>query len=311
MKYQDYYETLGVARDAGSDDIKRAYRRLARKYHPDVSDQSNAEERFKEIGEAYEVLKDADKRARYDQLGANWKAGQDFTPPPGWEGAFNFGGGFGPGGGARGPVDVSDFFSALFGDQVGGRHAGFSQAPSRGHDQNIRVRIDIEDAYHGAQRLLRPQTDNRVTPGTRKLNVKIPAGVTHGQQIRLAGQGQPGARGGPRGDLFLQVEIEPHPTYRAEGKDVYMDLPIAPWEAALGATIGVPTLGGKVDLKIPDGSSSGRKLRLKGRGLGGTKPGDQYVLLQIVTPPADSDEIRALYEQMAEQIPFNPREHLD
>lgn len=310
MKYQDYYETLGVSRDAGADEIKRSYRRLARKFHPDVSDQPNAEERFKELGEAYEVLKDSDKRARYDQLGANWKAGQDFTPPPGWEGAFNFGG-FGGGARSQGPVDVSDFFSAMFGDQVGARHAGFSRAPSRGRDQTITVRIDLEDAFHGAPRLLRLQTGNGATQGTRKLNVKIPAGVTDGQQIRLAGQGQAGMSGGARGDLFLQVEIEPHSTYRIEGKDIYLDLPVTPWEAALGATVGVPTLGGKVDLKIPGGTSSGNKLRLKGRGLGGKQPGDQYVVLHIATPPADSQESRDLYQQMAERMPFNPREHLD
>ena len=320
MKYQDYYQTLGVSRDASGDEIKGSYRRLARKFHPDVSEQPNAEERFKEIGEAYEVLKDSDKRARYDQLGANWKAGQDFTPPPGWEGAFNFGG-FGGAGGSQGPVDFSDFFSAMFGDRAGARHAGarhagarhagFSRGPTRGRDQTITVRIDIEDAFHGAERLLRLQTGNGATQGTRKLNIKIPAGVTDGQQIRLAGQGQPGVNGGARGDLFLQVEIEPHSTYRVEGKDVYLDLPITPWEAALGATIEVPTLGGKVDLKIPNGTSSGSKLRLKGRGLGGKRSGDQYVVLQIATPPADSQESRELYRQMSEQMPFNPREHLD
>ncbi len=310
MKYQDYYETLGVSRDAGADEIKRSYRRLARKFHPDVSEQPDAEERFKEIGEAYEVLKDSDKRARYDQLGANWKAGQDFTPPPGWEGTFNFGG-FSGGASSQGPVDFSDFFSTMFGDHIGGRHASFSRAPARGRDQIIKVRVDIKDAFHGAERLLRLQTSNGSTQGSRKLNVKIPAGVIDGQQIRLAGQGQPGVRGGARGDLFLQVEIEPHSIYRTEGKDVFLDLPITPWEAALGATVGVPTLGGKVDLKIPGGTASGRKMRLKGRGLGGQSPGDQYIMLQIVTPPADSQESRALYQQMAEQMPFNPREHLD
>ena len=302
MKYQDYYQTLGVSRDAGADEIKRAYRRLARKYHPDVSDQPDAEERFKEIGEAYEVLKDSGKRTRYDQLGADWKAGQDFTPPPGFEGVFNFGGGFGAGGSS---VDFSDFFSALFGEGMGARHAGFS--PSRGHDQTVNIRIAIEDAFQGAERRLHLQTSDGVTQGARKLNVKIPAGVTNRQQIRLAGQGQPGARG----DLYLQVEIETHPIYRLEGKDVYLDLPIAPWEAALGASVAVPTLGGKVDLKIPAGSSSGRKLRLKGRGLGGRDPGDQYIMLQMTTPPADSEDAKAFYENMAERMPFNPREHLE
>ena len=188
---------------------------------------------------------------------------------------------------------------------MGARHAGFS--PSRGHDQTVNIRIAIEDAFQGAERRLHLQTSDGVTQGARKLNVKIPAGVTNRQQIRLAGQGQPGARG----DLYLQVEIETHPIYRLEGKDVYLDLPIAPWEAALGASVAVPTLGGKVDLKIPAGSSSGRKLRLKGRGLGGRDPGDQYIMLQMTTPPADSEDAKAFYENMAERMPFNPREHLE
>lgn len=306
MKYQDYYKTLGVARDAGKDEIKRAYRRLARKYHPDVSKQVDAEEKFKEIGEAYEVLKDGEKRSRYDQLGTNWKAGQDFSPPPGWESTFNF-----RGSGGHGPVDVSDFFSSLFGEQLGGRHTGFSQGASRGQDHSVRVAIGVEDAYQGVERVLQLRTSTGSAMDTRKLSVKIPAGVTHGQQIRLAGQGKSGARGGPRGDLYLEVELEPHALYRVEGKDVFVELPITPWEAALGATISVPTLGGKVELKIPEGSSGARKLRLKGRGLGGKQPGDQYVLVQIVTPPPDSEDKREFYQQMAKQMPFNPRAHLD
>ena len=303
MKYQDYYKTLGVPRDASNDDIKRAYRRLARKYHPDVSKQANAEEKFKEIGEAYEVLKDAEKRSRYDQLGANWKEGQDFSPPPGWDRSFKFGGGAGS------SVDVSDFFSALFGEKMGGHHPGFSQAPSRGQDLTVSVSIAMEDAYQGVQRMLHLRSGEG--SGSSKLNVKIPAGVTHGQQIRLAGQGKPGIRGGSRGDLYLQIEIEPHSIFLLEGKDVSVALPITPWEAALGATIGVPTLGGKVELKIPEGTLGARKLRLKGRGLGGNQPGDQYVLVEIVTPPSDSEDKREFYQQMAKQMPFNPREHLD
>lgn len=306
MKYQDYYKTLGVARDASQDDIKRAYRRLARKYHPDVSKQANAEEKFKEVAEAYEVLKDGDKRSRYDQLGANWKAGQDFSPPPGWESSFNFGAG-----GAGSSVDVSDFFSALFGERMGGRHAGFSQSPARGQDLTVSVSIAIEDAYRGVERVLQLRPGGGSDSGARKLSVKIPPGVTHGQQIRLAGQGKSGIRGGARGDLYLQVDIEPHPIYKIDGKDVSVELPITPWEAALGATIGVPTLGGKVELKIPEGTVAARKLRLKGRGLGGKQPGDQYVLVEIVTPPSDTEEKRQLYQQMAQQMPFNPREHLD
>lgn len=314
MEYKDYYQTLGVSRDAKPDEIKRAYRKLARKYHPDVSKESDAEERFKSIGEAYEVLKDSQTRAAYDQLGANWKAGQEFRPPPGWDQSFRFEsadlgrGGFGGGGGQ---VDFSDFFEALFSERAARGGGG----GARGADQKIRVRISLEDAYNGAERVLQLQGGGSMNGGTvsraRKLNVKIPSGVTDGQQIRLAGQGQPGFGGGPSGDLFLSVEIEAHPIYRVDAKDVHLDLPIAPWEAALGATIKVPTLGGKVDLKIPAGSQSGGKLRLKGRGLGGKVAGDQYVVLQIVAPKADSDAARQLYEQMAAEMPFDPRAHLD
>ena len=312
MKYQDYYQTLGVSREASPDQVKKAYRRLARKYHPDVSDKPDAEERFKEVGEAYEVLKDSDKRAAYDQLGANWKAGQDFTPPPGWEQSFRFGGGDFGGRGAAGSFDFSDFFDALFRDAGGLHQSGFAGGSMRGQNQTVKVRVGIDDAYRGAQRMLHLKTANGSSQSIRKLNVKIPAGVTDGQQIRLAGQGQPGMGGGPNGDLFLQVELEPHGIYRPEGKDVYVELPITPWEAALGATIKVPTLGGKVDLKIPSDSPSGKKLRLKGRGLGSQKkPGDQYVVLQIVTPLANTPEAKAFYKKMADELPMNPRSHLD
>ncbi len=311
MKFKDYYRTLAVERDASRDDIKRAYRRHARKYHPDVSKEPDAEERFKAIGEAYEVLKDPDKRAAYDQLGSNWKAGQDFTPPPGWQHSFHFGGGGFPGGGARGGhFDFSDFFETLFGEQRadGAWPGAMGTVPrrARGQDQRVRVRISLEEAFAGAQKVL--QIKGR--GAARKLNVKIPAGISHGQQIRLPGQGGAGTPGTARGDLYLEAEIGPHPIFRSDGNDIHLDLPITPWEAALGATIEVPTLGGKVDLKIPAGSQSGNRLRLKGRGLGGKVKGDQYVILRMVTPAANDAAARTLYRRMAEQMPLDPRAHL-
>lgn len=308
MQYRDYYQILDVPRGASQDDIKRAYRRLARKYHPDVSKESEAEKRFKEIGEAYEVLKDPDKRARYDRLGANYHAGDEFTPPPGWDpNQFRYATGDAQG--------FSDFFSSLFGGEFGG---GFGGGRARGgfkmqgQDQHAKISLTLEEAYAGSQRALQlsvphVSADGRVTLAPRSLQVKIPAGVAPGQQIRLAGQGEPGIGGGPAGDLYLEVDILPHRLYRLEGRDVYVDLPIAPWEAALGASVPVPTLGGTVQLKIPAGSQGGAKLRLKGRGLGGNAPGDQYVVLKIVVPPAHDERTRRLYEQMARDLPFDPR----
>jgi curved DNA-binding protein len=300
MQYKDYYKILGVERSASADDIKKAYRRLARKYHPDVSKEKDAEARFKEVGEAYEVLRDAEKRAAYDQLGANWRAGQEFRPPPGWEDlSRGFGGGDFRGGSAGG---FSDFFESLFG---GGferttRSRGFA-AP--GADQQAVLEVTLEEAYAGARKSVRFE-------GGRTLEVKLPAGVTNGQQIRLAGQGGEGIGGGSRGDLYLEVRIAPHPYFRLEGRDVHLDLPVTPWEAALGATVAVPTLGGRVEVKIPAGSQSGRKLRLKGRGLPGRTPGDQFVIVQIATPPANSDRARAFYQRMAQELPFDPRVRL-
>jgi len=315
MEYKDYYKLLGVSRDASQDDIKRAYRKLARKYHPDVNREADAEERFKEVSEAYEVLKDPEKRRAYDQLGANWKQGQNFEPPPGWE--THFGGE--PGGmGGFGGGDFSDFFSTLFGGGMGGMggaRRGARGFRARGQDQRARLRISLEDAYRGATRTIQlqvPEYDaqgNAVTRN-RTINVKVPAGVTEGQQIRLSGQGSPGLGGGTRGDLFLQVEFEPHRHFTAQGRDIYLNLPLTPWEAALGARVKVPTLGGTVDLSIPAGARSGQKLRLKGRGLPGKNPGDQYVVLQIVAPKPRSDDQRELYERMAREMPFNPRAHL-
>ncbi|PZN32378.1 MAG: cytochrome C biogenesis protein [Proteobacteria bacterium] len=314
MDFKDYYKILGVARDASQDEIKRVYRRLARKYHPDVSEEPNAEERFKEIQEAYEVLKDPEKRAAYDQLGTQWRAGQEFRPPPDWGRGFEFSGGFGPGDDAG----FSDFFASLFGarspfGQRGGRaRGGFSV---RGEDHVARIQIDLEDAYHGGPKTIElktPKLDEtgRVVVQPRTLKVNIPRGVTEGQRIRLAGQGSAGVGGGPAGDLYLEIGLRPHRLFKVDGRDVTLELPVAPWEAALGATVQAPTLGGPVDLRIPAGARAGQKLRLKGRGLPGATPGDQFVVLKVVLPPADTPRARALYERMKEELPFDPRADL-
>ncbi len=309
MQYKDYYQILGVPRTASEEAIKKAYRRLARKYHPDVSKEANAEERFKELSEAYEVLRDPDKRSAYDQLGANWKAGQEFRPPPGWQQHHEFRGGGGFGGGA-----FSDFFESLFGDLgIGGRRRGFQQA---GEDQQARIEITLEEAYHGVTRTLQvqiPEVDVRGHGVTRRksLNVRIPPGVGNGRKIRLAGQGAPGMGGGASGDLYLEVRLLPHPLYQVEDKNITLTLPLAPWEAALGAQVQAPTLGGTVSLNISANSQSGQKLRLRGRGLPGSPPGDQYVVLQIVNPPADSVAARELFRRMAGELDFNPRAHLE
>lgn len=307
MEYKDYYQILDVARKATQDEIKRAYRKLARKYHPDVSKESDAEVRFKEVGEAYEVLKDSEKRVAYDQLGAQWKDGQDFRPPPDWNTGFEFRGGgtTNPGG-----TDHSAFFEDLFGRAAGPRaRTGFHM---RGEDHHARVLIDIEDSFNGATRSISLQmpelgADGRVARRDRTLNVRIPKGIRPGQQIRLQGQGGAGSGGTQSGDLYLEVEFRQHSLYRVDGSDIYLDLPVTPWEAALGSKVKVPTPTGSVDLKIPANSSQGRKLRLKGRGLPGKKSGDLYVVLQVSLPPANSDAAKKLYKQMEEQLAFNPR----
>ena len=301
MEYKDYYKIMGVDRDASADDIKRAYRRLARKYHPDVSKEKDAEARFKEVGEAYEVLRDPEKRAAYDGLGTR-KPGEEFRPPPNWE--FDYGGSATEGA-------HSDFFEQLFGG-LGGR-ASFR---SRGFDTSAQVEVTLEEAYRGAQRALQLQRlgadeQGRPKPFTQQLNVRIPAGVIDGQQIRVAAQGQAGAGGGPAGDLFLKVRLLPHRWFRAEGRDIWIDLPVTPWEAALGETVRVPTLGGRVDLKLPKGSQTDRQLRLKGRGLPGSPPGDQFVVLKIMAPPAATVAEESLYRQMAAALPMNPRQAME
>ncbi|RLA04289.1 MAG: J domain-containing protein [Gammaproteobacteria bacterium] len=314
MDFKDYYQLMDVERSASQDEIKRAYRKLARKYHPDVSKEADAEERFKEVGEAYEVLKDPEKRAAYDELGANWKGGQDFNPPPGWDQGFEFHGG---GYTERDPEQFSDFFESLFGSSFAGGGGGQAQRKGagysmRGEDAYAKAVIELEDAYQGATRAITLRhaelgPDGRPEVKNRTLNVKIPKGIRQSQHIRLAGQGNPGHSGGEAGDLYLEIEFNAHPYYRVEGGDVYLDLPIAPWEAALGATVTAPTPGGNVELKIPAGSASGKKMRLKGRGIPSSSAGDLYVLLQVALPPAKSDEARDLYKQMEQKMAFNPR----
>lgn len=313
MKYKDYYEVMGVARDATQDEIKRAYRKLARKYHPDVSDDPKAEDQFKSVGEAYEVLKDPEKRAAYNQLGSQFKAGQDFRPPPDWGQNFEFRGGASDFGDGR--ADFSDFFSSLFGRMGGGGRGpagGRSGFQMQGEDHHAKISIDVTDSYSGVTRrisLRLPEVtgDGHVVTRERVLNVKIPKGVRPGQRIRLAGQGGPGLGDGKSGDLYLEIEFKSGGPYRAEDKDVYMILPVAPWEAALGATVTVPIPSGSIDLKIPAGSGQGSRLRLKGKGLPTKEPGDFYVELKIVLPPADSEQAKALYRQMESELPFDPR----
>ncbi len=316
MDFKDYYAVMGLARDATQDEIKRAYRKLARRYHPDVSQEPEAERRFKELGEAYEVLKDPEKRAAYDQLGDDWRAGQDFRPPPGWDGGFDFAGG---GHSDTEPRDFSDFFESLFG-RGGMRGAGFAGAQARGgrgEDQHARIEIALEDAFNGATlglQLRMPEVDangRRVDRG-RDIQVRIPQGVTTGKRIRLAGQGGKGFNGEAAGDLYLEVQLKPHPLYQVDGQDIHLTLPLAPWEAALGAKVAVPTLGGRVDLSVPAGAHAGQKLRLRGRGLAmkGRPAGDQIVTLQLTLPKADTEHKRALFETMAREMPYNPRAHL-
>lgn len=318
MEFKDYYKIMGVAPEAGADEIKRAYRKLARKYHPDVSDDPNAEERFKEVGEAYEVLKDPAKREEYDQLRkGGWRGGQEFRPPPGWSSSHGDGAGFdfsgfGGGGGFRAEDagGFSDFFETLFGG--GGRQ----RRAHKGADVRAKVEIDLETAYGGGTRrisLERPERapDGSVQRKVRSMDVKIPAGMTEGRQIRLAGKGDPGPGGAPAGDLYLEIRITPHRLFEVDGKDVHLTLPIAPWEAALGAKVSVPTLAGKVEMNIPAGAASGQRLRLKGRGLPGNPPGDQYALLKIVVPrPADEAQ-RKIYEQQRDTFDFDPRSGME
>jgi len=316
VKFKDYYQTLGVDRNVTQEEIRKAYRKLARKYHPDINKDKEAEERFKEINEANEVLKDPEKRKLYDQLGSDWKAGQDFRPPPGWQDigfefhtprhgeAFGFGGGF------------SDFFETLFGGR-GSVDPGGTRRPAwtmRGADHEAAINITLSDAYHGATKTVSLQgteVDERggFRPFVRNTQVRIPAGVTDGKRIRLAGKGGPGVGGGPPGDLYLKVHIEPHPRLRLRGHDLELDVPVTVWEAALGASVEVPLMDGKVSLKVPAGTQSGQRLRLREKGLpkrGGGR-GDLYAVVKIMVPKQPSAKERELFEEMAKVSNFNPR----
>ena len=324
MKFRDYYETLGVARSATEAEIKAAYRKLARKYHPDVNKEASAEDQFKELGEAYSVLKDTEKRAAYDRMGANWKNGQDFTPPPNWNEGFEYSndnysdGHPGFGGGHQG--NQSEFFESLFGQgryRQGGRGGNPSQGMDfKGQDHHAKISIDLVDAYNGAKRTITlhmPTQDasGHVSTQERKLDVSIPKGIKPGQNLRLAGQGGPGIGSGGAGDLYLEIDFHPNPIYRVDGKDVYLDLPLAPWEAALGTTVNIPTpAGSTLELKIPAGTAAGRKMRLKEKGIPSKEAGDLYVVPNIVLPGAETDAQKEAYQVLEKAFDFKPRNHL-
>jgi curved DNA-binding protein len=299
VKYKDYYKILGVARGASDDEIKKAYRKLARKYHPDVSKEPNAKEKFQEVSEAYETLRDKEKRAAYDSLGSGFRQGQDFRPPPDWFDRF--------GGGGKAEdlhgVDLGELFESmgLFG-RAQRRSGGFGRRSAfPGEDYEVPVRLTLEEAYRGTERTV--QLDGR------GFTARIPRGATDGQRLRLRGKGGPGMNGGPAGDLYLQIALEPHALYRASGHDLDLDVPLAPWEAALGAEVEVPTLEGRLTMKVPPGSKAGQKLRLAGKGLPkpGGGAGDLYAVLSIAVPATLTDSERKLYEELRETSRFDPR----
>jgi curved DNA-binding protein len=307
VAFQDYYEALGVSRDAGEDEIRRAYRRLARRYHPDLNKEPGADDRFKQISEAYEVLRDPEKRERYDRLGANWRAGEDVSGAAGFEEAFrraNAGGG----GGSRvefGADEFSDLFEGLFGRRRSGagRDGGAGGFSARGGDLEAVLELELEEAARGGRR--------RLSLGDgRSLEVEIPKGVRDGQRIRIAGEGGSGVGGGPSGDLFLRVRLKPHPRFRVNGRDLSLDLAVTPWEAALGAEVPVATLEGTARVQVPPGSSSGRRLRLRGQGLpgsAGSPAGDLYAVVMIAVPKRLSKKERELFERLASVSKFDPR----
>ncbi len=310
MEFKEYYKTLGVDQTASADQIKKAYRKLARKYHPDVSKEANASAQMAEVNEANAVLSDPEKRAAFDKLAQRRAAGGEFQPPPGWDAGFQFSDA-GATGGNEG--DFSEFFNTLFSRAAQARRGDGAQAQMRGSDHHAKISIDLADAYHGATRPLslreaRLDASGNVVNAERVLNVQIPKGVREGQSIRLRGQGSPGFNGGPAGDLYLEIGFEPDARYRIDGRDVTQTLPVAPWEAALGATVEVPTPSGRVEVNVPPGSNNGRKLRLKGRGVPGHPPGDLYLEIELALPPADTEQARKLYQTMAREMSsFNPR----
>jgi curved DNA-binding protein len=319
MDFKDYYAVLGVSESASPEEIKKAYRKLARKYHPDVSKEENADDKFKDVGEAYEVLKDPEKRGEYDQL-RKYGSREDgsFQPPPGWQSASGFGGG---GYTEANAQQFSDFFEQIFGGTRTGGFGGPGGGPRqsmrmRGEDVHARLALFLEEIFNGCEKQVsfnvREVDDHgRVVDRQKTLKVKIPAGMKEGQHLRLKGQGSPGVGGGPSGDLLIEVELAPHPVFTVEGEDILVTVPVTPWEAALGAKVTVPVVGSKVSMKIPPNSSSGRKLRLKGKGLPGKHPGDQIVIVQIAMPEQHSPEAKELYEQLAEaEADFNPRSKL-
>ncbi|MDT4332070.1 DnaJ C-terminal domain-containing protein [Methylomonas sp. MED-D] len=309
MQYKDYYQILGVEREAALPEIKKAYRKLARKYHPDISKEPDAEARMKDVNEAYAVLSDTEKRAAYDQLGRGYRSGQEFHPPPNWDAGFEFSSGD--------AGDFGDFFSQLFGRMGAGRRGGPFEAQAggfraQGDDHHAKVLLDVEDAFRGASRQisLRVPTmdaDGRVVLNNRTLNVKIPKGVYEGQIIRLAGQGAPGLGGGKAGDLLLEVHFNPHPRFRVDGSNLHMSLPVAPWEAALGGVVTINLFDSELKVRIPQGLQSGQQLRLRGKGIPCATPGDLLLDIQIVLPPANSDKAKQLYETMARELAFDPR----
>lgn len=340
VEYEDYYSVLGVDRDASQDEIQKAYKKKAKKYHPDVNDDPEAEDMFKKVNEAYQVLKDPEKRRRYDQMGQNWNAGQEVDPPPGWENVnINFGGGRGGGGAGAGFEDIfgggrggrgqaegfSDFFNMFFGQEFGGggrggaagaraRQGGRGQRGRRkGRTHRAEITVSLEDVYHGRERTVAVPVI-KISGGQRvrerkTYKVKIPKGTTEGSKIRLAGQGDEGSGGGQAGDLLLKIHIADHPVFDVDGHDLRTELAVTPWEAALGAKVQVPTVDGEVSVSVPAGTPSGRKLRLRGKGLptGDGEHGDLYAELSIEVPDELTDEERELFERLSEVSDFDPR----
>ncbi len=311
MEFKDYYQLLGVARDASAEDIKKAYRRLARRYHPDVSKEADAAARMSEVNEAYAVLSDAERRAAYDEVGRGRRAGERFTPPPDWDAGFEFSGRGAPGATGFDSGEYSDFFAELFGRMGRTRHGGHGPGhggPPRGEDHHARILLDLDDAFRGATRqvsLRTPQfdADGRVVLKERTLEVRIPPGVRPGQMIRLAGQGGAGPAGSPAGDLFLEVGFQPHPRFRVDGGTLIAELPVAPWEAALGGVVPVELPGGHVlKVRVPANAQAGRVLTVRGQGLPGREPGDLELRLRVVLPSAWDPRAKALYEQMAREL---------